>query len=93
MSKFDFHLDSAPNKKARNLRAILYFVGLMLFVFVLNISGLWLSEYVGINFDTEIRQADTSQILVFFGLMFCLVVFWLSIFLAILKQLMLKLGV
>jgi hypothetical protein len=68
-------------------------VGLMLFVFVLNISGLWLSEYVGINFDTEIRQADKSQILVFFGLMFCLVVFWLSIVLVILKQLILKLGV
>ena len=93
MSKFNFHLGSAPNKKARNLRSILYFVGLMLFVFVLNISGLWLSEYVGINFDTEIRQADKSQILVFFGLMFCLVVFWLSIVLVILKQLILKLGV
>ncbi len=93
MSKFEFHLDAAQNKKARNVRSTLYFVGLMLFVFVLNISGLWLSKYVGINFDTEIRQADTSQILLFFGLMFCLVAFWLYILLAILKQLILKLGV
>ena len=93
MSKFEFHLDAAPNKKARNVRSTLYFVGLMLFVFVLNVSGLWLIEYVGINFDTEIRQANTSQVLLFFGLMFCLVAFWLYILLAILKQLILKLGV
>ena len=93
MSKFDFHLSTAPNKKARNVRSTLYFVGLMLFVFVLNISGWWLSDYVGVNFDTKIRQADISQILVFFGLMFCLVVFWLSIILTILKRLIIRLGV